>query len=75
MTGKVKFYNEVRGYGFITGDDGKDVFVHVTGINGDRPLSKGQRVKYETIGTPRGTQAEDVEALPEEEEGDEEASE
>ncbi|RAR72760.1 cold-shock protein [Flavobacterium aciduliphilum] len=46
-TGKVKFYNESKGYGFITDDqDGKDIFVHATGIKSES-LKEGDSVSYE----------------------------
>ena len=46
MEGTVKFFNESKGYGFITNDDtGKDIFVHVSGLNGEA-LSEGDKVSY-----------------------------
>ncbi|WP_318312324.1 cold-shock protein [Flagellimonas crocea] len=46
MTGTVKFFNESKGYGFITNDDtGKDIFVHVTALNGVA-LNEGDKVEY-----------------------------
>ena len=46
MTGTVKFFNESKGYGFITNDEtGKDIFVHVTGLNGVE-LQDGDKVEY-----------------------------
>ena len=45
--GTVKFFNESKGYGFITNDDtGRDIFVHVTGLNGET-LNEGDKVEYE----------------------------
>lgn len=47
MTGTVKFFNESKGYGFITNDDtGKDIFVHATALNGVE-LNEGDKVEYE----------------------------
>jgi len=47
MTGTVKFYNESKGYGFITNDEtGKDIFVHATALNG-LTLNEGDKVTYE----------------------------
>lgn len=46
MTGTVKFFNESKGYGFITNDEtGKDIFVHVTALNG-LELREGNKVEY-----------------------------
>ena len=46
MEGTVKFFNESKGYGFITNDDtGRDIFVHVTGLNGET-ISEGVKVEY-----------------------------
>ena len=46
MEGTVKFFNEAKGYGFITNDEtGKDIFVHVTGLSGET-LKEGDRVEY-----------------------------
>ena len=46
MQGTVKFFNESKGYGFITNDDtGKDIFVHVTALNGVE-LNEGDKVEY-----------------------------
>ena len=49
MTGKVKWFNAAKGYGFITGDDGKEVFVHFSAIqvDGYKTLDEGQAVEYE----------------------------
>ena len=57
--GTVKWFNPVRGYGFITGDDGKDVFVHQSDIlmKGFRFLEVGQKVSYQIKPTEKGTRA------------------
>lgn len=62
-TGKVKWFNQEKGYGFITGDeDGKDVFVHYTAINaeGFRTLEEGQIVEFTINQSDRGPQAQNV---------------
>jgi cold shock protein len=66
--GTVKWFSEDKGYGFITPDSGRDVFVHVTAIRtdgGPRVLGEGQRVEFEIVQDDRGPQAEAVRVLPE----------
>jgi CspA family cold shock protein len=60
--GKVKWFNNQKGYGFITPENGKDVFVHHTAIKGDgyRTLEEGQAVEFEIQQGPKGEQAVDV---------------
>ena len=62
MTGKVKWFNAAKGYGFITGDDGKEVFVHFSAIqvDGYKTLDEGQVVEYEVNDGDKGPQAYDV---------------
>jgi len=60
MEGTVKFFNESRGYGFITNDDTqKDIFVHVTGLNGET-LNEGDKVEYVEEEGKKGTVAAQV---------------
>ena len=60
--GVVKWFSNQKGYGFITQDDGKDVFVHYSAVTGDgfKTLEEGQRVEFEVTKGPRGDQAADV---------------
>jgi CspA family cold shock protein len=62
MTGKVKFFNEVKGWGILTGDDGVEVFVHFKNIavDGFRTLKQDQLVSYDTATTDKGLQAVNV---------------
>lgn len=62
-TGKVKWFNESKGYGFIEPDGGgRDVFVHYSAIQGDgyKTLSEGQPVEFEIIQGDKGPQASNV---------------
>ena len=60
--GVVKWFNVTKGFGFITRDQGDDVFVHFRSIRGTghRSLTEGQRVKFEVVESDKGLQAEDV---------------
>lgn len=62
MNGTVKWFNSDKGFGFITGDDGKDVFAHFSQINSDgfKTLDEGQTVSYEVAQGPKGPQAENI---------------
>jgi len=64
-TGTVKWFDESKGFGFITPSDGsKDVFVHFSAISGSgfKSLTEGQEVTYEVEQGPKGPQAKDVRA-------------
>ena len=65
MTGKVKWFNAEKGYGFHTGEDGKEVFVHFSSIVGEgyKSLEDGQAVSYEVVEGDRGLQATNVTKL------------
>lgn len=61
-TGVVKWFNESKGFGFITNDEGGDVFVHYSAIqdSGFKSLSEGQRVTFEVVKGPKGPAAANV---------------
>ncbi|KAM3383899.1 hypothetical protein ACQJBY_008510 [Aegilops geniculata] len=70
ITGQVKWFNESKGFGFITPDDGsKDVFVHFSAIlgNGFKTLAEGQRVEFEIQDGQKGPSAVNVKPLEVEE--------
>ncbi len=60
--GTVKWFNAEKGFGFITGEDGADVFVHFSNINseGFKTLDEGQEVTFDLVESPRGMQAANV---------------
>lgn len=62
VIGKVKWFNDAKGYGFIEAEDGMDVFVHfsVITMNGFKSLREGQGVNYDVVETPKGRQATTV---------------
>lgn len=65
MTGTVKWFNEAKGFGFITPDNGgKDVFVHHSAIQGSgfKTLAEGQKVKFELQQGPKGPSAANVQS-------------
>ncbi len=62
MNGTVKWFNGEKGFGFITAEDGNDVFVHFSQINkeGYKTLEEGEEVTFELAQGPKGPQAENV---------------
>jgi CspA family cold shock protein len=60
--GRVKWFNDAKGFGFITGASGEDLFVHYTAIQsqGFRSLAEGAEVEYDVVNGPKGLQASNV---------------
>jgi len=64
MEGTVKFFNSTKNFGFITGEDGKDYFVHVSGLKDEGTrLREGDKVSFEAMKGDKGMKAEKVEKL------------
>ena len=65
VTGKVKFFNDSKGFGFIEQEQGPDVFVHFSTINGSgfKTLAEGQQVQFTVTAGQKGPQAENVTPL------------
>lgn len=62
VKGTVKWFNDSKGFGFITKEDGGDVFVHYSSLQGDgfKSLAEGQAVSFEVVDGPKGPKAENV---------------
>ncbi|MBN2299740.1 MAG: cold-shock protein [Acholeplasmataceae bacterium] len=62
MTGTVKWFNSDKGYGFISTEEGKDVFVHFSAIQSDgyKSLEEGEKVEFDVINSDRGETAANV---------------
>lgn len=62
VNGTVKWFNNSKGFGFITGEAGDDIFVHYTSIRGEgyRSLKEGQQVEFSVVESDKGLQAQDV---------------
>ena len=60
--GSVKWFNDQKGYGFVTQEDGTDIFVHFSAIQGEgfKTLHEGQEVEFEVTDGPKGLQASNV---------------
>jgi len=60
MDGKVKFFNQMKGFGFIIGDDGKEYFVHQSGLSEGTEINENDEVTFEVVQGDRGEKAEKV---------------
>jgi len=63
MKGTIKWYNTRKGYGFIEGEDGKDIFVHRTSLPEGVFINEGDKVEYETEDSERGLKAVNIKKL------------
>ncbi|MDZ4350087.1 MAG: cold-shock protein [Gammaproteobacteria bacterium HGW-Gammaproteobacteria-7] len=65
QTGTVKWFNDAKGFGFITPESGEDLFVHFRSIQGSgfKTLQEGQKVSFAVVKGPKGLQADAVQAL------------
>ena len=61
--GTVKFFNTMKRFGFITGEDGKDYFVHESGLKEGVTIDEGDKVTFEVVDGDRGPKAESVEKV------------
>ena len=60
MNGTVKFFNDQKGFGFVAGEDGKEYFVHQTGLNDGVRLRENDNVTFDVVEGDRGPKAENV---------------
>jgi CspA family cold shock protein len=63
VEGTVKFFNPMKNFGFITGDDGKDYFVHSSGLKEGTSIAEGDRVSFKVVEGDKGPKAEEVEKI------------
>ena len=63
MKGTIKWYNSRKGYGFIEGEDGKDIFVHRTSVQTGTFLNEGDKVEYEVEESERGPKAINIKKI------------
>lgn len=61
-TGKVKWFNTQKGFGFVTGDDGVDAFIHHSEIQGEgfKDLAEGQEIEYDVVDSDKGPRAANI---------------
>jgi cold shock protein len=67
MKGKVKFFNDMKGFGFIASDDGKEVFVHQTGLQDGVSIREDDTVEFDVVEGEKGPKAENVRKVEAEE--------
>ena len=60
VSGTVKFFNRTKRFGFISGEDGKDYFVHATGLMPDVTIAEGDKVSFEVVEGEKGPKADRV---------------
>lgn len=60
MEGTVKWFNVNKGYGFITGEDGKEYFAHNSAVTGGKTLEEGQKVSFDSEQSDKGLQAKNI---------------
>jgi len=60
MNGKVKWYNNAKGFGFIEGEDGQDYFVHYTALDEGFVIKDNDEITFEPVETEKGKQAKDI---------------
>ena len=65
VEGTVKFFNRMKNYGFVNGDDGKSYFVHGTGLKEGVQIDEGERVSFKDVEGDKGPKAEEVEKIEE----------
>jgi len=63
IEGTVKFFNTLKNFGFITGDDGKEYFVHSSGLKEGIGIKEGDKVSFKAVNGDKGIRAEEVEKI------------
>tara|TARA_B100000315_G_C14005847_1_gene332260 strand:+ start:69 stop:266 length:198 start_codon:yes stop_codon:yes gene_type:complete len=63
VEGTVRFFNTMKNFGFITGDDGKEYFVHTSGLKEGITIKEGDRVSFKAVEGDRGPKAEEIEKI------------
>ena len=73
VEGTVKFFNSMKHFGFIAGDDGKEYFVHASGLKEGTSITEGDRVSFNAVEGDKGPKAEQVEKIQANEQAEEAA--